>query len=65
MEVKYLRIKDVLDKLGISKSTLHDWINPKSPRFKPDFPKRVKMGVSTRFVESEITAYQQEQMNAR
>lgn len=65
MEVKYLKIKEVLEKLSISKSTLHDWLNPKSPNFKPNFPKRVKMGVSTRFVESEITAYQQAQMNAR
>lgn len=65
MEVKYLRIKDVLEKLGISKSTLYDWLNPKSPYFKPDFPKRVKMGVSTRFVESGITAYQKAQMNSR
>lgn len=65
MEVKYLKISEVLDKLGIKKSTLHNWLNPKSPHFKPDFPKRVKIGVSTRFVESEITAYQQAQMNAR
>lgn len=65
MEVKYLRVKEVLDKLGISKSTLHDWLNPKSPRFNPKFPKRVKMGTATRFVESEITAYQLEQMNSR
>lgn len=65
MTIKYLKISEVMDKLGIGKSTLYDWIDPKSPRFKPDFPKRVKMGVSTRFVESEITAYQQAQMNAR
>ncbi|MGX2974433.1 helix-turn-helix transcriptional regulator [Ursidibacter arcticus] len=65
MTIKYLKINEVTDKLGIGKSTLYEWIDPKSPRFKPDFPKRVKMGVSTRFVESEITAYQQAQMNAR
>lgn len=40
-----VRLDDVLELLGgIARSTLYDWINPDSPRFKEDFPKRVKIG---------------------
>lgn len=29
--------------LNISKSALYDWLNPQSPRFKSDFPRRVQL----------------------
>ncbi|WP_353230794.1 helix-turn-helix transcriptional regulator [Pseudomonas qingdaonensis] len=29
--------------LNISKSAFYDWTNPKSPRFKPDFPQRIRL----------------------
>lgn len=42
---KLIRMKTVCELLGgIARSTLYDWINPDSPRFKEDFPKRVKIG---------------------
>lgn len=42
-------------RLGISKSTEHDWRNPSSPRYRPDFPCPVNLGGgrSVAYVESE------------
>ncbi|EJC5434235.1 AlpA family phage regulatory protein, partial [Escherichia coli] len=28
---RILRLKDVMKKMGISRSTIYDWLNPKSP----------------------------------
>jgi prophage regulatory protein len=41
---KILRLCDLVDKLGLSRSTIYDKQNPKSPRFDPLFPKRIKIG---------------------
>lgn len=54
---KYIRIKDVAKQLSIGQSTLFDWINPKSPRFKEDFPKPIRIGRCTFFSQSEINSY--------
>ncbi|THT95457.1 AlpA family phage regulatory protein [Lampropedia puyangensis] len=29
--------------LNISRSALYDWLDPKSPRYKKDFPKRIRL----------------------
>ncbi|MGL5305454.1 helix-turn-helix transcriptional regulator [Aeromonas veronii] len=53
--VRVLRLKDVLYKLNIARSTLYDWMNERSPRYCPTFPKRVKIGQhSVGWLESEI-----------
>lgn len=53
--VRVLRLKDVLYKLNIARSTLYDWMNERSPRYAPTFPKRVKIGQhSVGWLESEI-----------
>ena len=44
IELRILRIKEVATKLAIGKSTIYDWINPKSPRYDPSFPKPIKLG---------------------
>ncbi|MFQ2110601.1 AlpA family phage regulatory protein [Aeromonas sp. Marseille-Q5825] len=31
--IKVLRIKDLTNKIGMARSTIYDWLNPKSPRF--------------------------------
>lgn len=46
-EINALRAKSVALKLGIAESTLHDWCNPKSPRYDPTFPKFIRLGTST------------------
>lgn len=40
-EIIILRAKSVIKKLSIGKATLYDWLNKKSPRYKPDFPKKL------------------------
>lgn len=33
--------------LSIGRSTVYDWINPKSPRFDPSFPRKITFGRSS------------------
>ncbi|MCZ0752238.1 helix-turn-helix transcriptional regulator [Aeromonas enteropelogenes] len=53
--VRVLRLKDMLFKLNIARSTLYDWMSERSPRYDPTFPKRVKIGLnSVGWLESEV-----------
>ncbi|WP_174510468.1 helix-turn-helix transcriptional regulator [Klebsiella oxytoca] len=53
--VKILRLSAVVDKIGIARSTIYDWINPKSPRYDETFPKQRRLGQqSVGWLESEI-----------
>ncbi|WP_443006648.1 AlpA family phage regulatory protein [Serratia sp. MMO-24] len=42
--MKILRLRAVVQKIGIARSTIYDWINPKSPRYDPTFPRQVQLG---------------------
>lgn len=56
--VKMLRIRAVVNKLGIARSTIYDWINPKSPRYDATFPKQRRLGQqSVGWLESELDAW--------
>lgn len=47
MEVhRILRLKQVSERVGLSRSTIYDRINPNSPRYDESFPKPVKIGAS-------------------
>ncbi|CQH10295.1 helix-turn-helix transcriptional regulator [Yersinia mollaretii] len=53
--IKILRLSAVVDKTGIARSTVYDWLNPKSPRFDPSFPKQRRLGQqSVGWLESEL-----------
>ncbi|MER5111323.1 AlpA family transcriptional regulator [Serratia marcescens] len=53
--IKILRLPAVLTKIGIARSTIYDWINPKSPRYDATFPKQRRLGQqSVGWLESEI-----------
>ena len=53
--VKMLRIKDVMEKLGIARATIYDWLNTKSPRYDPTFPIQRRLGTkSVGWLESEL-----------
>lgn len=53
-----IRRYDAISRFGVSKSTFSDWQNPKSKRYRPDFPKKIQLGVnSVGYLESEINAY--------
>jgi prophage regulatory protein len=53
-----LRIKQVMARTGVKRSTIYDWLNPEDPRYCPQFPRQVKLGASAvGWVESEIDAF--------
>jgi len=62
---KVLRCQRVLNKVGIGKSTLYDWLNPKSSRYDPTFPKQIRLGASSvGWLEDEIDAWLQARVEA-
>ena len=53
-----IRRKEAAKALGIGVSTLDEWQKPKSRYYKPDFPKKIKLGnKSTGFLKSEIDSF--------
>ena len=55
--LRVIRKKPALEKLGISNATLHNWMNPGSKYHKQNFPKRVRMGGVVGFLEHELDAF--------
>jgi len=51
---KLLRITDVCELLGVKKSTVYDWLDPKSARFKVAMPRPLKIGAATRWRTDEL-----------
>lgn len=41
---RILRMRHVTAQLGISRSAVYDWMDPKSPRFDNTFPKPIRLG---------------------
>ncbi|MBB3303906.1 MULTISPECIES: AlpA family phage regulatory protein [unclassified Enterobacter] len=53
--VKILRLVQVVHKVGVSRSTIYDWLNPKSSRYDATFPKQRQLGLqAVGWMESEI-----------
>lgn len=46
-DLRIIRINELSQKLSIGKSTIYDWLNPKSPRYDETFPKPIKLGASS------------------
>ena len=44
--MQILRMAEVTRRVGLSKSTIYDRINPKSTRYDDTFPKPIKIGLS-------------------
>lgn len=64
--IKILRLPAVLTRVGIARSTLYDWINPKSPRYDSNFPKQRKLGKqSVGWVESELNEWLLNKVNSQ
>ena len=56
--IQLLNISEVAQKISAGKSTIYDWMSPKSKRYKPDFPKPLQnMGGINRWIESDIDAW--------
>ena len=45
---KLLTIKDVCEIVRVSRSSVYDFLNQRSPRYKPDFPRPVRIGSGAR-----------------
>ena len=66
MADRILRRNDVLKMLGIGRTTLADWQNPKSNRYRPDFPQKILLGTNAvGYLESEINVFIQRLANNR
>lgn len=53
--VKILRMRAVVAKIGIARSTIYDWLNPKSDRYDATFPKQRQLGQkSVGWLETEL-----------
>lgn len=53
-----LRLKNVMKKMGISRSTIYDWLNPRSPRYDETFPKQRRLGrQSVGWLESDLNEW--------
>lgn len=53
-----LRRKQVEARTGLSRSTIYEKINPRSPRYDPTFPKQVRLGNdAVGWVEAEINRW--------
>jgi len=53
--ITVLRMQQLRQKLGISRSSIYEKINPRSPRFDAGFPQPIKLGMSAvGWVESEV-----------
>lgn len=53
--VRILRLPAVIHKTGLARATIYGWLNPKSQRYDPTFPKKRKLGKqSVGWLESEI-----------
>ena len=58
MNERILRIKEVLDIFGVSKSTIYAWQDKNSAYYKPDFPKKIYLGARTvGYFESDVNLY--------
>lgn len=54
-EKRILRLSAVLERTGLARSTIHDWLNKNSPRYNQEFPKKIKLGNhSVGWLENEI-----------
>jgi prophage regulatory protein len=45
-QMRVLRLKQVQDRIGLSRSTIYDRLNVSSPRYDKTFPKPMKLGCS-------------------
>lgn len=63
--LRFLSLREVISRTGIKKSAIYYKMNPQHPRYDPTFPKRVKVGLtSKKFIESEVEAWMALQVQA-
>jgi prophage regulatory protein len=60
-----LRMKELSARLAISKSSIYDRMNPGSVRYDSTFPKPIKLGHATAFLNHEVEAFIESRQAAR
>jgi prophage regulatory protein len=62
---RIIRLKPLIARIGLSRSTIYDRMNRQSPRYDATFPRSVKLGPgAVGWIESEITAWLEQRMAA-
>lgn len=57
-KIVIIRLPEVRRRVGASRSSIYNWINPASSQYKEGFPKPVKIGSSAvGWIEAEIDAW--------
>ena len=63
--VRILRINGVMTMLGISRSTIYDWMDVDSKRYDATFPKSIKLGKSSvGWIEGQLIEWVRSRMSA-
>ncbi|WP_293392127.1 AlpA family transcriptional regulator [Nevskia sp.] len=64
--ITIIRRRQLESRIAVSRSTIYDWINPRSPRYKPDFPKPISIGggAAVGWVASEVDQWLADQIAA-
>ena len=53
--IRIIRLRELMLRVGLSRSTIYDRINPRSARYDENFPKPIKIGMSAiGWVESSV-----------
>lgn len=62
-----IRLHSLCKRLDVGKTTVYDWLNPKSPRHDPSFPVPIKLsrGGAIGWIESEVDAWLASRMRAK
>ena len=63
--LRILPVSETAHRLKIGRSTLYNWLNPKSKSYNALFPKPVRLGSSVGFIEHEIDQFILDLMSAR
>lgn len=63
---RILRVKQLCSTIGLAKSTIYDYLDPKSPRHDPSFPKPIKLGsAAVGWIAVEVDHWIQSKASAR
>lgn len=65
MRLETITLGEAAKYLGVSRHTLYLWTCRKHPRFKEDFPKKIKLGKEARFLKEEIDEWMRQQIESR
>ncbi|HEL5040406.1 TPA: AlpA family phage regulatory protein [Stenotrophomonas maltophilia] len=63
--LRVVRREEVQRRLGISRSTIYEYLNRRSPSYRPSFPRPVHQGRTMGFIEQEVDDYVRCLMDAR